>query len=108
MRRAVTVLCAAIAFAGCNTSTDSGADAAACNSIAAAVCAREYACNSALAGSVSSCETAAEVQCATFSCTNGTSLNSTQVNQCVSDINAEDCTDVGNGVSPTSCNTICQ
>jgi hypothetical protein len=108
MRRVVAVLCASVALAACATSTDTGSASAACDSIASAVCTRQYACDSSLPGSVATCTTAAQTQCPNFSCTNSTTFNSAQASQCLSDINSQDCTDVNNGDGPTSCNTICQ
>jgi hypothetical protein len=109
MRRVVAALLASIALAACASNTDPSGSIAACNSISSEICTREYACDTSLAGTVASCVNDAQTQtCATFTCTTGTSVNSSQVSQCISDITSQSCTDVNAGTAPLSCNTICQ
>jgi hypothetical protein len=110
MRRAIVVLCASVAFAGCGSSSDTSSPSAACNSISSASCNKAYSCNSSLPGNATTCTTAAEAEagCATLTCPTGKVFSSSQASQCLSDINSESCADVNNEVVPVSCDNICQ
>jgi len=100
-------------LAGCS-STDTGTPAAACNSAISAVCNKASSCNSLGTISVQECITVGEsaANCATASCGVGKTYNSSAASQCISDINALNCTDANNdyqnGTLPSSCNGVCQ
>ncbi len=103
MRVALALLC--ISVVGCGNST--GTPMAACNSLVSAACNKASACNVLGSTSVSTCNTEgqAALSCSSATCPSGTTYSSAAVNQCISDLDKESCTDVSNSVLPPSCDT---
>ncbi len=109
MRRSLAAVVLFLGLVGCGGS-DTSNPVAACDSFVTAACNRASACMDLGTTSVSQCITNGEanVGCATAVCPAGTTFNSSAASQCVNDVNAESCTDIGNGVTPASCSTGCQ
>jgi nitrous oxide reductase accessory protein NosL len=115
MRRALVAVVLAVAFAGCSSSSSSSDPVALCKQAFTNYCNRAFACYPTEAAQMwtnaQGCVTATVGQAcptsATTACTAPKTFNSTNANQCVADFANQSCTDVGNGVTPTSCDNVC-
>ncbi len=111
MRRLLLAIGLSVCAVGCSSSTSTDNPTDACNSVVNAGCNKASACNQLTNGvTVQQCITAAEAAagCATIACPTGKTFNSGNASSCVNAVNAQSCTDFGNNVTPTVCNTVCQ
>jgi hypothetical protein len=107
----VAVVLAAAGAAGCGSS-DPSTPQAACNSLASTACNRFFVCfptqAAGIYGTEAACGPILQQQiCTNITCPAGKTYHGSQATQCINDYKAQSCTDVGAGVTPASCNTVC-
>ena len=115
MHRLTFPLVLTIALAGCGSgSNDTSDPVAACKSVFTTLCNKLFQCNGASAaqiyGSASACASNLGAGCSSgnASCPSGTSYNAGNASTCINDYGNESCTDISSGVTPSSCNHVCQ
>jgi hypothetical protein len=107
MRRSLAVIFVSFTFVACGSS-DTSNPMAACDSAVSATCNRLQACTDLGTLTLAECNTTGqqELNCTTAACAAGSTFSSSAANQCISDINAQSCTTVEQGL-PASCGTVC-
>lgn len=115
MHRTLSAFILAAAVLGCGGSSNNTSDpVAACKSVFTTVCNKLFQCNAAgaaqLYGNASTCASTLSTGCTSTnaSCPSGKSYNASAASSCINDYGNESCTDVTNGVTPASCNNVCQ
>ncbi|HVP61559.1 MAG TPA: hypothetical protein VMT11_13425 [Myxococcaceae bacterium] len=114
MRRSCLAVLVAAALTACGGSSNTSDPVAACKSVFSTVCNKLFQCNPSGAaqiyGSASACASNLSSGCTATnaSCPSGTSYNAGNASTCINDYSNESCTDVTGGVTPASCNKVCQ
>lgn len=115
MHRTRFALVLAVALIGCGGSGNNTSDpVAACKSVFTTVCNKLFQCNptgaAQLYGNASTCASNLGAGCtaSNASCPSGTSYSAGNASTCINDYSNESCTDLTNGVTPASCNKVCQ
>ena len=115
MHRTRFALVLAVPLIACGGSGNNTSDpVAACKSVFTTVCNKLFQCNptgaAQLYGNASTCASNLGAGCTAnnASCPSGTSYNAGNASTCINDYSNESCTDLTNGVTPASCNKVCQ
>ena len=109
------VLAALLGCGGSNGGAGNTSDpATACKNLFTTLCNKLFQCNASGAaqiyGSASACASNLGAGCSTgnASCPSGTSYSSGNASTCINDYGSESCSDIMSGVTPASCNHVCQ
>src|SRR5678815_2784599 len=104
----------AVLFAAAVSACGGSDPVAACRNLSEAVCSRLFECeptgSQQLFGSVGNCTTTYSNQVCTSertACPTGYSFNSGNSDRCIDDYRHAPCDDLANGITPSSCSTVC-